>query len=436
MADTTLPGLLATGNHASRPAASAVGSGGLYSCTDHSLVYQTDGSSWTTWATLSAGGVTLTTKGDLLGYGTGLDRLPVGTNGHVLTADSAQTLGIKWAAASGGIADQGAFTYLDATEAAAPSTPASGKVRIYAKADGRIYSKDDAGVEYGPFDAAGTGTASLLPPYGFNWSRIRGGINGVGGEANTAGRSAGGTDGSSATSFDSNSATVPHSHIFYMGQSARVSRVEVVYQNTNNRAKAGTIDYSDDLSTWTTAASFNDASTSRTHTFAAVTAKFWRVRTTETGQPGIAGTNITEIRFLYAGESGTGVDFATGLTPTSNRSYSNIGNATTAYENQTANATAAGSDDYLRVDLGAAKAVSAFHVAFTDTSHVPLDAILEYSSDDSSWSSAGRLLTGTALDVYEQLLSPVSARYWRLRENGNPQGNGIDYRLFQLWGEP
>lgn len=32
-------------------------------------------------------------------------------------------------------------------EAAAPSTPASGKVLIYAKTDGLIYSKDDAGAE-------------------------------------------------------------------------------------------------------------------------------------------------------------------------------------------------------------------------------------------------------------------------------------------------
>lgn len=56
---------------------------------------------------------------------------------------------------TGGLADQGAFTYLDATEAAAPATPASGFARIYAKTDGRIYSKDDAGVEYGPFDVAG-----------------------------------------------------------------------------------------------------------------------------------------------------------------------------------------------------------------------------------------------------------------------------------------
>jgi len=43
-------------------------------------------------------------KGDLAG-GTGADtavKLVVGTNGHVLTADSAETTGMKWAAASGG----------------------------------------------------------------------------------------------------------------------------------------------------------------------------------------------------------------------------------------------------------------------------------------------------------------------------------------------
>jgi len=51
MANTTLPALLDTGTHAGRPAANSVGSGALYSCTDHSLVYQSDGSSWGTWLT-------------------------------------------------------------------------------------------------------------------------------------------------------------------------------------------------------------------------------------------------------------------------------------------------------------------------------------------------------------------------------------------------
>jgi hypothetical protein len=39
----------------------------------------------------------VTTKGDLISYDTAPDRVPVGANGQVLTADSTQTLGLKWA---------------------------------------------------------------------------------------------------------------------------------------------------------------------------------------------------------------------------------------------------------------------------------------------------------------------------------------------------
>lgn len=49
------------------------------------------------------GSSTLTTKGDILTRNSSaLARLGVGTDGQVLTADSAQTLGIKWATPSGG----------------------------------------------------------------------------------------------------------------------------------------------------------------------------------------------------------------------------------------------------------------------------------------------------------------------------------------------
>ncbi len=56
-----------------------------------------------TWAT-PAGGFTspLTTKGDIHVYTTTDARLPIGTDTFVLTADSSQTSGMKWAAASGG----------------------------------------------------------------------------------------------------------------------------------------------------------------------------------------------------------------------------------------------------------------------------------------------------------------------------------------------
>lgn len=40
----------------------------------------------------------LTTKGDIAGFSTVPARVPVGTNGYVLTADSTQALGLKWAA--------------------------------------------------------------------------------------------------------------------------------------------------------------------------------------------------------------------------------------------------------------------------------------------------------------------------------------------------
>lgn len=47
----------------------------------------------------------LTTKGDLLVHnGTKEIRLAVGTNDYVLTADSAQTEGVKWAVSGGGAA--------------------------------------------------------------------------------------------------------------------------------------------------------------------------------------------------------------------------------------------------------------------------------------------------------------------------------------------
>ncbi len=51
------------------------------------------------WEEISGGGGTtspLTTKGDLYTYDTGNQRLPVGTDGQVLKADSAETTGLKW----------------------------------------------------------------------------------------------------------------------------------------------------------------------------------------------------------------------------------------------------------------------------------------------------------------------------------------------------
>jgi len=51
------------------------------------------------WAT-TADQTPLTTKGDLFGFDTADARIPIGTNGHILTCDSTQSLGLKWAAPS------------------------------------------------------------------------------------------------------------------------------------------------------------------------------------------------------------------------------------------------------------------------------------------------------------------------------------------------
>lgn len=53
------------------------------------------------WAAGGSGGSPLTTKGDLFGYDTSANRIPVGSNGSVLTADSSQALGVKWATVTG-----------------------------------------------------------------------------------------------------------------------------------------------------------------------------------------------------------------------------------------------------------------------------------------------------------------------------------------------
>ncbi len=66
---------------------------------------------------------TIDAKGDLIG-GTGADafaRLAVGTNGQVLTADSAETTGMKWASAAGG----GGFTLLSTTSLSGVTTTIS-----------------------------------------------------------------------------------------------------------------------------------------------------------------------------------------------------------------------------------------------------------------------------------------------------------------------
>jgi len=65
----------------------------------------------------------LTTKGDLQGFTTVPARVPVGTDGYVLKADSTQTTGVKWAAETGGAGGAGSYF---GTYASLPGSPTTG----------------------------------------------------------------------------------------------------------------------------------------------------------------------------------------------------------------------------------------------------------------------------------------------------------------------
>lgn len=67
-------------------------------------------------STSAKGSSPLTTKGDLFGFSTVNDRIPIGADNFVLTADAAQTLGLKWAATAG------ALTQVFDSVLAAPAT--------------------------------------------------------------------------------------------------------------------------------------------------------------------------------------------------------------------------------------------------------------------------------------------------------------------------
>ncbi len=75
-------------------------------------VLYVNNNSGTAWTAMSGSGSVspLTTKGDIWGFSTLDARIPIGTNGFVLTADSTQTLGLKWAAASGSMTIGGTVT--------------------------------------------------------------------------------------------------------------------------------------------------------------------------------------------------------------------------------------------------------------------------------------------------------------------------------------
>jgi hypothetical protein len=77
------------------PSTPSSGTDKLYFKSDHKL-YKKD----STGTETEVGIAVLTNKGDLYGFSTVAAKIPVGNNNEVLTADSNQTLGVKWAPAA------------------------------------------------------------------------------------------------------------------------------------------------------------------------------------------------------------------------------------------------------------------------------------------------------------------------------------------------
>ena len=100
----------------------------------------------------SGGGGTaspLTTKGDVYGYSTLDARIPVGTDTHVLTADSTQALGVKWSAPS----DSGMPEFIAGGEAASHSVNVTTAIapisyRDFTSIEMNVRSFDTTGPEY------------------------------------------------------------------------------------------------------------------------------------------------------------------------------------------------------------------------------------------------------------------------------------------------
>lgn len=79
------------------------------------------------WSPISGGSsLPVTTKGDLLGYNTAAARIPVGSDGTVLFADSTQSLGVRWGTLPGGtFSPSTAYTWTGGQAFNSPNTHAA-----------------------------------------------------------------------------------------------------------------------------------------------------------------------------------------------------------------------------------------------------------------------------------------------------------------------
>jgi hypothetical protein len=123
---------------------------------DAGILYFTATGTATFYDFIQAGAVSpLTTKGDLYGFSTLDARIPIGTNNQVLTADSAQALGLKWATPT-----SGSLTLLSTTTLSGSTTTISSISGSYTNLVISIENADITGTT-GYFRIAPNGTINV-----------------------------------------------------------------------------------------------------------------------------------------------------------------------------------------------------------------------------------------------------------------------------------
>jgi hypothetical protein len=107
----------------------------------------------------------VTTKGDLEGFSTVAARIPVGTNGQVLEADSTQALGLKWATPSAG-GDVSTDAIFDAKGDLPGGTGADTAARLPVGTNDQVLTADSAEATGMKWATAAAGGAAVVSFHG------------------------------------------------------------------------------------------------------------------------------------------------------------------------------------------------------------------------------------------------------------------------------
>lgn len=169
MAATVQGIFLGPDTHANRPAANAAGQpiGSLYMCTTHNLLYETDGSAWTTYAAFGFASP-MTTRGDLItgGVSGAVQRYALGTVGKFLRSDGTDALWASLDSPLGFLIDGGGATITTGVKGfiEVPFAATIVAVRLFADQSGSIVVDlwKDTYANYPP-TVADTITASAKP---------------------------------------------------------------------------------------------------------------------------------------------------------------------------------------------------------------------------------------------------------------------------------